>query len=47
MVNYLINRGINAKRLTAKGYGGTKPVTANITASDRQLNRRINMRVIN
>ena len=47
MVNYLINRGINAKRLTANGYGGTKPVTPNITATDRQLNRRVKMRVIN
>ncbi len=47
MVNYLINRGINAKRLTARGYGGTKPVTSNITATDRQLNRRVKMKVIN
>jgi len=47
MVNYLINRGINAKRLTAKGYGGIKPVSGNTTAGERQLNRRINMKVIN
>ncbi len=47
MVNYLINRGINTARLTAKGLGGTKPVASNINEEGRRLNRRIDLKVIN
>jgi len=46
IVNYLINRGINGSRLTAKGYGGTKPVSSNTTWLDRRLNRRVEFSVI-
>jgi flagellar motor protein MotB len=39
---YLINKfGINPKRLTAKGYGPTKPVADNNREDGRQKNRRI------
>ncbi len=41
MVNYLINRGINTKRLIAKGYGSTKPLASNMSEKDRKLNRRV------
>jgi len=46
MVNYLVNRGINVKRLATKGYGGVKPVASNLTENDRKQNRRIELRMI-
>ena len=39
--NTLIAQGIAATRLTAKGYGSTKPIADNATAAGRQKNRRI------
>ncbi|MFZ5553269.1 MAG: OmpA family protein [Bacteroidota bacterium] len=39
--NYLISKGIDKARLTAKGYGKTKPVAANDTEEGRQTNRRV------
>jgi len=47
MVNYLINRGINAARLSAKGYGATKPIATNASSEGRKANRRIELRMIN
>ena len=47
LVDYLINRGISAKRLVAKGYGGSKPIAGNSTEKDRSLNRRIDFTIIN
>lgn len=47
LVNYLINRGISSKRLSAKGYGGIKPVASNMYERDRRLNRRVEFRFIN
>lgn len=38
--DYLIQRGIAADRLTAKGYGEAYPVASNATEADRELNRR-------
>ncbi|HEX6193893.1 MAG TPA: OmpA family protein [Chitinophagaceae bacterium] len=46
VVNYLITKGVNAQRLTAKGYGETKPVANNASDEGRSLNRRTEMRVI-
>jgi outer membrane protein OmpA-like peptidoglycan-associated protein len=46
IVNYLINRGISGNRLTAEGYGGTKPVSSNATWLDRRLNRRVEFSII-
>jgi hypothetical protein len=37
----LIGYGINEKRMTAKGYGETKPMTTNNTDEGRALNRRV------
>jgi OOP family OmpA-OmpF porin len=40
--NYLVQKfGIDPARLTAKGYGMTKPIASNKTAEGRQKNRRI------
>jgi len=38
---YLINRGIDPKRLRAVGYGEANPIATNATAKGRAENRRI------
>jgi outer membrane protein OmpA-like peptidoglycan-associated protein len=47
LVGYLINRGINTKRLVATGFGGSKPIAPNSLDKDRMLNRRIDFILIN
>ncbi len=44
---YLINKGISAKRLKAKGYGETKPISSNTTEEGRQQNRRVEFTIVN
>lgn len=39
--SYLVSKGIDPKRITGKGYGGTRPVASNDTEETRQLNRRV------
>jgi outer membrane protein OmpA-like peptidoglycan-associated protein/tetratricopeptide (TPR) repeat protein len=46
VVTYLISKNIAAQRLTAKGYGETKPVADNKTEDGRAMNRRTEMKVI-
>jgi outer membrane protein OmpA-like peptidoglycan-associated protein len=46
LVNYLVNRGIDNKRLSARGYGATRPVASNTFATDRRLNRRIDFTIV-
>ena len=43
---YLISKGINAERLASKGYGETTPVASNQTDGGRQLNRRVEFRIL-
>jgi outer membrane protein OmpA-like peptidoglycan-associated protein len=44
--NYLIKKGIATNRVTAKGYGYTKPVADNSTDEGKQKNRRTEVRII-
>lgn len=44
--DYLIQRGINASRLTARGYGEYEPIASNDTEAGREENRRVEFRVI-
>ena len=37
----LIERGINEKRLTIKGFGSTKPIKPNNTPENKAQNRRV------
>ncbi|MGM0477643.1 MAG: OmpA family protein [Bacteroidota bacterium] len=46
VVNYLQGKGINSSRLTAKGYGSSKPVASNNTSEGRQENRRTEFEII-
>jgi outer membrane protein OmpA-like peptidoglycan-associated protein len=46
LVGYLINRGINARRLVATGFGDSKPIAPNSLEKDRKLNRRIDFIII-
>jgi len=38
---YLITRGVDAERLTARGYGETRPVATNESPEGRRQNRRV------
>jgi OOP family OmpA-OmpF porin len=38
---YLVNKGANASRIEATGYGQTQPIATNKTAAGRQANRRV------
>ncbi len=44
--NYLVEHGISADRLEAKGYGETKPIATNKTAAGRAKNRRVEINLI-
>lgn len=41
VMNYLVERGISADRITARGYGKTRPVASNDTPEGRAKNRRV------
>ena len=43
----LVDNGIDETRLTAKGYGSTKPLAPNDSEEHRAMNRRTEMIVIN
>ena len=46
VVNYLAGKGVDKNRLSAKGYGQSKPVDSNNTAEGRALNRRTEFEII-
>lgn len=46
VVNYLKGKGISADRLSAKGYGSSRPVASNDNATGRQENRRTEFEII-
>ena len=41
--NYLVEQGVAADRLTARGYGPDRPLLNNDTAANRQKNRRVEL----
>ena len=45
VVTYLKTHGIDAKRLTSKGYGSDNPVATNATDDGRQQNRRTEFKI--
>ena len=44
--NFLVKKGINAVRVSAKGYGDTQPRATNDTEEGRQKNRRTEVQII-
>ncbi len=46
VVTYLTQAGISAERIKAVGYGKARPLVPNTTDENRQLNRRIEWRVL-
>ena len=46
VVDYLIQQGIPSNRLVFKGYSFTKPIASNATEEGRQLNRRVEFKII-
>lgn len=42
---YLVSRGVDASRLTARGYGEDEPIAGNDTAAGRMINRRVELRL--
>jgi outer membrane protein OmpA-like peptidoglycan-associated protein len=45
VMKYLASKGIKADRMTAVGYGSSRPVASNNTAEGRQENRRTEMEI--
>jgi OmpA-OmpF porin, OOP family len=43
---YVISKGIDMNRLTAKGYGMTKPIASNKTAAGKAQNRRTEVKIL-
>lgn len=46
VMNYLIEKGIEANRLSAKGFGATKPVESNDSEEGRSKNRRTEIEIL-
>jgi outer membrane protein OmpA-like peptidoglycan-associated protein len=46
VVKYLISRGVAAERLTAVGFGESKPIADNNTNAGRSTNRRVEFVII-
>jgi len=44
---WLVSRGVAAARVTARGYGDTRPLVPNDTDADRFKNRRVELRRVN
>ncbi len=43
---YLVSKGISAKRIKGKGYGGQKPIANSATEESRRLNRRVEFTIV-
>jgi outer membrane protein OmpA-like peptidoglycan-associated protein len=44
---YLTAQGINATRIETRGYGGLKPIRTKGTAKEREVNRRVEVKLLN
>jgi outer membrane protein OmpA-like peptidoglycan-associated protein len=46
VMEYILSKGISPSRITAHGYGETRPVATNETDEGRQLNRRVEFTIM-
>ncbi len=46
VMEYIISQGIDPNRISSHGYGETKPVATNDTDEGRQLNRRVEFKIL-
>ena len=46
-MNYAISKGIASDRISAIGYGETKPLVANDTKENKAKNRRTEFKIVN
>jgi outer membrane protein OmpA-like peptidoglycan-associated protein/YHS domain-containing protein len=46
VVDYLVSKGIAQEQLIAKGYGPNQPIAPNTNAKGRQLNRRVEFKIL-
>ena len=46
VANVLISEGVDESRLRLKGFGDTRPLVSNDTASGRDRNRRVELRLV-
>lgn len=44
--NHFMGNGVDQRRLTTMGFGPTQPVADNTTTDGRQLNRRVELRIV-
>jgi OOP family OmpA-OmpF porin len=45
VMNYLVDHGVEASRLSTAGYGESRPIASNQTREGRALNRRVELLV--
>jgi len=46
VMNYILSKGISSNRITAHGYGETRPIAPNDTEENMQLNRRVEFKIV-
>jgi len=46
VMDFMVKKGVNKDRLTAKGYGETKPIADNSTEEGRVKNRRVEFNIL-
>jgi outer membrane protein OmpA-like peptidoglycan-associated protein len=46
VISYLASKNIEKKRMSGKGYGGSKPLYPNDTDEHRQMNRRVEFKIV-
>jgi outer membrane protein OmpA-like peptidoglycan-associated protein len=44
--DYFANHGVDAQRLSYKGYGESQPIADNATAAGRKQNRRVELKIV-